>query len=320
VTELSAVAAALPVLFYVLTIWWLDRYEREPFWLVAATFLYGATFAVGFALAGSMEMLSSLGDSSLFTQAAIVAPIVEEPAKAGILFLLLASRHFDNTTDGLVYGAAAGLGFAMTENFLYFKAAHAEGGVEAWGSVVVIRSLFSALMHCAATATFGAFLGAFRYRGTVKQWVVAPLFGFVVSVAIHMGFNGALVASQLRQDASLTALGLGLVPIAGLTLFIVTQVVLSYEHAMIRKELLAEAKTGLLPEAHAKVLPYYFKRRRSGWMAGYEHVDQEAYVRTATLLAFRRHQAERVGSGSRIAADADKLRKEIRQLLAPNAA
>ena len=49
-----------------------------------------------------------------------LAPLIEEPTKAIILFAIVRSRHFDNTTDGFVYGAAAGLGFAMTENFMYF--------------------------------------------------------------------------------------------------------------------------------------------------------------------------------------------------------
>ena len=50
----------------------------------------------------------------------MIAPLIEEPAKALCLLALYRSREFDNATDGFVYGAAAGLGFGMTENFFYF--------------------------------------------------------------------------------------------------------------------------------------------------------------------------------------------------------
>lgn len=313
-TGLSVIAAALPVLVYVLGIWWLDRYEREPFWIVALTFLYGATVSVYLALAGSAAIRDLL-DASLIEQVILVAPLAEEPAKAGILFLLLLSRHFDNTTDGLVYGAAAGLGFAMTENYLYFQLAHEAGGVSGWTSVVIIRTLFSALMHCAATAAFGAVLGAFRYRGVAAQWLLAPALGLLPALAIHAGFNGALALGGESHDAGLTALGLGLVPVVGLTLFALTQVVLAFEHRMIHHELEAEARDGVLPKAHAAVLPYYFKRRGAEWLADYPTLDKAAYVRLATLLAFRRHQGKRA-RGQLVLADAERLRHQLRALLA----
>ena len=125
VTSLSFAvwAAALPMIIYLGVIWWLDRYEREPFWMVALTFGYGALFAIAFSLVGTVLVTRFFGidPTDMTATATWVAPLVEEPGKASILFLLLLSRHFDNTTDGLIYGAAVGLGFAMTENFLYFR-------------------------------------------------------------------------------------------------------------------------------------------------------------------------------------------------------
>ena len=60
----------------------------------------------------------------------LVAPLVEEPCKALFLAYVIWNRHFDNMTDGFVYGAAAGLGFGMTENLLYFVSACGDlGGV-----------------------------------------------------------------------------------------------------------------------------------------------------------------------------------------------
>ena len=39
-TPLVAILGALiPTLFYVAFVWWLDRYEKEPLWLLALSFL-----------------------------------------------------------------------------------------------------------------------------------------------------------------------------------------------------------------------------------------------------------------------------------------
>ena len=47
---LSLLAAAVPVLFYVALIYWVDRYEKEPWWLLATAFLWGAIPAALLAL------------------------------------------------------------------------------------------------------------------------------------------------------------------------------------------------------------------------------------------------------------------------------
>jgi len=54
--------------------------------------------------------------------AVISAPIVEESAKAFILFVLFFWKkdEFDGIVDGIVYAGMVGLGFAMTENILYY--------------------------------------------------------------------------------------------------------------------------------------------------------------------------------------------------------
>jgi len=50
----------------------------------------------------------------------------------------------------------------MTENFLYFITY--QSSVSAWVTMVIVRTLFSAVMHCAATATLGAFLGYAKFK------------------------------------------------------------------------------------------------------------------------------------------------------------
>jgi protease PrsW len=310
----SAAAAALPILIYLIVIWRLDRYEREPLWLVGVTFLYGAIGAVFLAIVLSMNMMTAFESSDMTFAASVVAPLCEEPAKGLIVFLLLLTRHFDNATDGLIYGAAAGLGFAMTENFLYFVQADQVGGVEAWQFLVVLRSLFSALMHCAATASFGAILGRYRYHSGVQQWLVAPLLGLAVAIAMHAVFNSALVFSDSTGVDELKFIALGLIPVASIVLFSVTMISLGREHRMLAVELRDEAMQGLIPAAHADILPFHRRRWRRGWLD--PRVDKKRYIRAATLLAFRKWQLK-LPTGRRVelARELGMLRSEVRAVL-----
>ncbi len=313
--ELSALAAALPVVFYLVVIWWFDRYEREPWWLVLLTFIYGAIGAILLGVILSLTVITMAGKTDDFSfGASIVAPLCEEPSKALIVYLLLLSRHFDNTTDGLIYGAASGLGFAMTENFLYFVQSDAAGGIEQWQTVVILRSLFSALMHCAATATFGAILGRFRYRGGTMQWLVAPLIGLALAMTLHAAFNTALVQSAMQEDEQVAYLGFGLIPIAALTLFSLTMISLGREHRMLAAELREEAAVGIIPMAHADILPFHRKRWRNGWLD--PRIDKKRYIQAATLLAFRKWQSK-LPAGRRhdVAGELVNLRKEVAWLL-----
>ena len=126
----SVLAAALPVLAYVALIYWADRYEKEPWWLLSAAFLWGAIPAAVLAIAlnaifsAPFYLLLDSGPADLVS-GGLVAPVVEETAKALVLFAILFFwRHeLNSLLDGMIYGAMVGMGFAMVENVLYYVSA-----------------------------------------------------------------------------------------------------------------------------------------------------------------------------------------------------
>jgi len=49
----SAFAAIIPMMSYLFIIWWVDRYDREPFRHVLKNYLWGALGAIIFAIVWS---------------------------------------------------------------------------------------------------------------------------------------------------------------------------------------------------------------------------------------------------------------------------
>lgn len=318
----SLCCSIFPMVLFLGLVWWLDRYDREPVWLVFLTFCWGALGGVLFALIGSELLLQGMSqvmalvgeDPGRAEQLApvLVAPLVEEPTKAMILFLIMFSRHFDNTADGFVYGAAAGLGFGMTENFLYFT--NMGGDPFVWAQMVVIRTFFSAVMHACATSCVGAALGFARFRGWTAKLIALPL-GFMPAMGMHALWNGLLTVDSIRPEWGLSTLNFVLFPLEVMILFGIFQFAIWDERAIIRRELADEVQEGLIPLAHASSIASYFRRNRSDWLpVGF---PREQYVKAATTLALRKHQCRYASSRSYgfYQEEVLRLRQEIRALL-----
>ena len=142
-------AFALPLLYLI----WIrnsPRYGREPWPTVLKTFAWGAVFSVIIAIILSILFLLVLSPSQSLNDffarrfqdpttaigALVVAPIVEEAAKG--VGATAGRPQTQSKTDGLVYGAAAGLGFSATENLVYALAALFVPGVGPSGSLVIV--------------------------------------------------------------------------------------------------------------------------------------------------------------------------------------
>lgn len=306
----SALAAIIPMTIYLILIWRFDRYDREPFGMVLANYLWGALGAIILAIIGSyfLTFIFSLfirNDANLNLAGAIViAPIVEEITKGVFLLITIASRKFDNITDGIVYGGAIGLGFGMTENFLYFVS-NSEN-IAGWIAIVIVRTLFSAVMHCVATATLGAFLGYSKFMNKSKRLLFAFI-GLFLAILIHASWNSS-VSFQSTAPLGFLFLFITILIFIGVFAFSVTR-----EKRIIYNELTEEVKNGLIPATHLVILSSSV-RENSGWIP--ENIRKE-YIKSATTLAFRKLQSRNSTGSSKIyyENDVDRYRQFISYLL-----
>jgi len=321
VVAIPVVLVATAILVaYLVFIWWLDRYEREPLWLVALVFGWGATIGAGCGCAINTTLLAPFQsllsrEISLGLGAIVLAPVVEELTKGLVFIPLVWTDHFDNETDGLIYGAATGLGFAAVENLMYFAKFVASPEISVAGLVgmAAVRTLFTAVMHCISGAILGMAVGYARHRPDDYKWLLYPGLGYVVAAANHSLWNAAAFLSNIHTGFQLA--GIGLLVVAALALFGLTQFSLKREHEVIQTFLHREAERGVLPESHADIVPYWTKRRRDDWLP--DGVPRESYVEAATLLAFRLHQRDLAADERRdeYEEDIELYRRRLRELL-----
>jgi RsiW-degrading membrane proteinase PrsW (M82 family) len=121
----------------------------------ALSFFYGGVLGVFAA-----SLLEPLFISNLDFGSAFVVGLIEEFAKIlGILVIARRWRH-DSMMDGVILGAAAGMGFAALESTGYaFTAFLASGGsLSATVGVTLLRGLLAPLGHGIWTATLAAVL------------------------------------------------------------------------------------------------------------------------------------------------------------------
>ncbi|HXP53443.1 MAG TPA: PrsW family intramembrane metalloprotease [Streptosporangiaceae bacterium] len=193
--------ALAPVPLLVSVVLFIDRLEPEPRLNLVFGFLWGAGIAALFAIVintAGLEYITqpALGASAgQYVSATAGAPVVEETLKGLFLVWLLRWRRqeLDGPTDGIVYAAMVGLGFAMTENIGYYINAQVNpvhGGAQLLGYTFVLRGVLSPFLHPIFTSMTGigaAYVATHRNRG----WAL-PL-GWLAAMCLHAMWNGLSV-------------------------------------------------------------------------------------------------------------------------------
>jgi RsiW-degrading membrane proteinase PrsW (M82 family) len=226
---LLVAAFALPLVYLV----WIRnsvRSGREPWSTVLKAFSWGAVLSVIIALVLSLVFILILeqvapvndffarrfADPSTAIGVLVVAPIVEEAAKG--VGATAGRPQTRSKADGLVYGAAAGLGFSAMENLFYAFAALFVAGVGPSGSLVVVgvRSFSSSFLHASSTAVFG--YGLAKSWLTRRPWAIIPF--YIVAVGMHATFNFFSTLAFAYSDQN-NIVGEALAFVAAVTLAVV---------------------------------------------------------------------------------------------------
>jgi RsiW-degrading membrane proteinase PrsW (M82 family) len=285
---------------------WLDRYEPEPSHYLAFAFAWGACVATAAAYfinsLGDALIRSLLGGASALT-AVLVAPPVEETFKALPLFLLMiltyfGRQHINGIVDGIVYAGLSAIGFAFTENVLYFGAQYVKASSEGTGTdglvalfwLFVLRGVFSPFAHPLFTCLTGIGVGLAVRSSNAAVRIFAPLGGLLLAMALHGTWN--LLASS--QDFGIISIGYVVIMVpAFLGMVAVAVWVRSREAKVVGDVLPAYVATGWLTPQEVAALSTMSARRHArtwarqvaGPIGGKAMVD---YQFAATKLAMLR--------------------------------
>lgn len=240
-------------------IWLADRYEREPPWMVLLATFWGAVPAI--LLSCVAEMVFNVPLSRVFGQepaqvigTVLLAPVLEEVAKglALLLVVVLVRHEFDDVLDGMVYGAAVGLGFSFVEDFIYFFGATAHGGLAEGGLTFLMRNLGFILNHSLFTSLTGIGFGIARvYHRSFLARFGWPLAGLMAAIALH-SLHNALSLLSLPGFFAALLLHWG----AGIALLVLIPFLWEAEKRWIIAGLREEISEGRIPGEALKVLPF----------------------------------------------------------------
>jgi RsiW-degrading membrane proteinase PrsW (M82 family) len=187
------IASFIPALALWL-IYSLDFYKTGEFKAILASFLAGV---MAFWVAAQINFFPyAQGWLSAEDVIRFSAPAVEEVLKGLILWLLVSRPRFTYFVEGAVYGFAAGVGFAIVENYEYLSATQEPL------MLAVNRVISTNLMHAAATSILGIVLGLTRFESRGARRLSIGLSGLLAAILLHMGYNNLVT----RVDSSLLLL------------------------------------------------------------------------------------------------------------------
>ncbi|MCG8966750.1 MULTISPECIES: PrsW family intramembrane metalloprotease [Streptomyces] len=308
--------AVFPVPLLIAAFRWLDRVDPGPWRNLLFSFAWGACAAALIAIVANSFATRWIATATADPTGAdtlgatVIAPVVEESAKAAavLLVFLFRRRNFTGIVDGVVIAGVTATGFAFTENILYLGTAFGtdqltgdRGIASVTAATFFVRVVLSPFAHPLFTVLTGigfgiAALSADRRR---LRRVLLPLCGLLLAMGMHALWNGS---ASLGEYGFFAVYGAFMVPAFGLLTWLAVWT-RQRELGAVRAELPVYAVAGWLTPAEpfalgsmrARRIARQHARRHAGKPAARTVAEYEAY---ATSLAFLRQRGRRGRAGA----------------------
>ena len=178
---LAYLIASIIPLFALFLIYRLDLYKTGEFKTILTC---GFAGVVAFAAAAFFNgTIIRQGWMERMDVIRYAAPVIEEILKGLALWVLVRSAKFTYFVEGAVYGFAAGIGFAIFENFQYIN-----GAPNASLAIAVSRVISTNLIHATTCGLLGIALGLARFERLPRR-ILYSLGGLLIAMLLHIGFN-----------------------------------------------------------------------------------------------------------------------------------
>ena len=172
-----------------------SRYKRLSGHVLGMTFLFGALATIPaliLNLFGKVLLSSFLGDSpasQLLLFVLVVGPVEEALKLLAVYFYAYRRPEFDEPLDGVIYSAAAALGFAAIENVVYLA--------QNDPMLVLLRGPLSNPGHALFSAVWGMSLSVAKTKPNLfgKRFPII-LQGWLYATLLHSLFDVLLMAAS----------------------------------------------------------------------------------------------------------------------------
>ena len=195
----STVAAAVSFPLLIWFYFWLDRWEPEPTRYRWAALVWGGSAAV---LIGAGSPVRDRGVHPLRVLArgrrSHRSPRSSPRVCSWCWWSGCGGPSCTGWWTGIVYAGLAGIGFAFTEDIVYYSSAFTDGGPTDLAALVIVRGIFSPFAHSLFTAAIGIGIGVAVTARSREARVLAPLLGYLVAVLLHAIWNGSTMVADGR--------------------------------------------------------------------------------------------------------------------------
>ncbi|MEU3985457.1 PrsW family intramembrane metalloprotease [Streptomyces sp. NPDC026672] len=308
--------AVLPVPLLISAFRWLDRVAPGPWRNLVFSFAWGACAAALIAIVANSFATRWIATATADPSGAdtlgatVIAPVVEESAKAAavLLVFLFRRRDFTGIVDGVVIAGVTATGFAFTENILYLGTAFGtdqltgdRGIASVTAATFFVRVVMSPFAHPLFTVLTGIGFGLAALSGQRRRLprVLAPLCGLLLAMGMHAFWNGS---STFGEYGFFAVYGVFMVPVFGLLTWLAIWT-RQRELRSLREELPAYVAAGWLGPTEPYALGSMSARRLARDYAGH-HLGKPAartvaeYEAYATSLALLRRRGRRGRAGA----------------------
>ncbi len=193
------IIALAPAIIWLVVFYLQDRVEPEPKSYIFLVFIGGALLAsaIGQPLIRDVFRVNEWASGNLALRLVggifVIGAIQEFLKYAAVRYTIFNSTEYDERIDGIIYGAAAGLGYATMLNLDYVLA---NGGVDLGAGVV--RVAVTALAHASFAGVTGYFLGRAKFENRGPLWLPLGVFIAALLNGIVTAIIGEITRSGLR--------------------------------------------------------------------------------------------------------------------------
>ena len=202
--------ALIPVIGLLCFIYFNDKKEKEPFWLLVILFFAGMSTVLSAWLletVGQLILEAAMPYGSVLKnilEAMIIVGPAEELGKFLVLWLITwKNKHFNYSYDAFVYAVFVSLGFAAIENVGY---------VAMSGIGTALMRMFTAVPGHACFAVFmGLFYSKAKYASLTNKKgksIVLLLLAYLIPSVVHGIYDAILMAGGESGEIVLAGLSL----------------------------------------------------------------------------------------------------------------